>query len=254
MWQNSMLRLGKLLNPGHKKSTNTKYKYAIRFISKNEQCLRADSMANKLLDNTNKAFWKEVKHINNCKPSVPYSVDGVSSSTAIAELWRSHYSKLFNSAQTNSYKVANVENIGMIKSPEIFQAIKNLSANKTTGMDSISAEHLKFASTRLCPLLALCFTALMVHGFLPDSMTTVLLGPVIKDKAGKVGSSDNYRPIALANILFKVVEQILFERIIISTNNQFGFKPRHGTDMCIYVLKELLSNYKRKTHLCSCVS
>ena len=138
----------------------------------------------------------------------------------------------------------------MIKSHEISQAIEKLSINKTTGMDSISAEHLKFASARLCTLLALCFTAFVVHGFLPDSMMTVVLVPVIKDKAGKVGSSDNYRPIALANILSKVVEQIILERIneqIISTDNKFGFKLRHGTDMCIYVLKELLSNYKRKS-------
>ena len=112
-------------------------------------------------------------------------------------------------------------------------------------MDYISAEHLTFASSRLCTLLALRFTALIVHGFLPDSMMTVQLVPVVNDKVGKVGSSEKYRPIALANILSKVVEQILLERInelIISTDNQFGFKQRHGTDMCIYVLQELLSN------------
>ena len=76
-----------------KKSTNTKYKYAICFISKNEQSLRADSMAKKPLNNTNKDFWKEVKRINNCKPSLPYTVDGVSGARAIAELWQRHYSK-----------------------------------------------------------------------------------------------------------------------------------------------------------------
>lgn len=107
-------------------------------------------------------------------------------------------------------------------------------------MDSLSAEHLKFASSRLTPLLTLCFTAFMVHGYLPDSMMTVLLVPVVKDKAGKVCSSDNYRPIALASVLCKVVEQILLESVntlIISAENQFGFKPKHSTDMCMYVLK-----------------
>ncbi len=80
-------------------------------------------------------------------------------------------------------------------------------------------------------------------------MMTVLLVPVVKDKAGKVSSSDNYRPIALASVLSKVVEHILLERVntlICSSENQFGFKPKHGTDMRIYVLKELLSDYKRK--------
>ena len=132
-------------------------------------------------------FIRLVKHINNCKPSLPYTVDGVSGASAINELWRRHYSKLFNCVQTNGYQVANVENIDMITTHEVSQAIKNISDNKTTGMDYISAEHLKFASSRLCTLLALCFNALIVHGFLPDSMMTVQLVPLVKDKAGTVG-------------------------------------------------------------------
>jgi len=43
----------------------------------------------------------------------------------------------------------------------------------------------------------------MIHEMLPDSMLAVTLVPVIKDKAGKVGSVENYRPIALASVLSK---------------------------------------------------
>ena len=49
----------------------------------------------------------------------------------------------------------------------------------------------------------------MTHGTLPDSMLSVVLVPVIKDKSGKVGSIDNYRPIALASILSKVLEKLV---------------------------------------------
>lgn len=80
-------------------------------------------------------------------------------------------------------------------------------------MDSISAEHLKLASPRLDPLLALSFASFLVHICLPDSIMSVLLVPVIKDKAGKVSSLDNYRPIALASVPSKVIELILLERI-----------------------------------------
>jgi len=45
----------------------------------------------------------------------------------------------------------------------------------------------------------------MTHGMLPESMLSVTLVPVVKDKAGKVGSLDNYRPIALASVLSKAV-------------------------------------------------
>uniref|UniRef100_A0AAZ1XJK6 Reverse transcriptase domain-containing protein n=1 Tax=Oreochromis aureus TaxID=47969 RepID=A0AAZ1XJK6_OREAU len=71
----------------------------------------------------------------------------------------------------------------------------------------------------------------------------------MKDKAAKVSCLDNYRPIALASILSKVLERILFDRVsvfISSLDNQFGFKPKHGTDMCIYALKEIVSLYRAK--------
>lgn len=70
-------------------------------------------------------------------------------------------------------------------------------------------------------------------------MISVLLLPLIKDKSGKVGSSNNYKPTALASVLSTVFESILLnriEKIITSTDNQFGFKAKHGTDMAIYPL------------------
>ena len=114
-------------------------------------------------------------------------------------------------------------------------------------MDNITAEHLKLASPRLNALLSICFTGMLTHGTLPDSMLSVTLVPVIKDKAGKVGSMDNYRPIALASTLSKVLERMLLDRIsdfIFTTENQFGYKAKHSTDMCIYALKEAVELYK----------
>ena len=82
----------------------------------------------------------------------------------------------------------------------------------------------------------MCISALFIHGFLPDSMLSVVLVPVIKDKCRKINDSDNYRPIALASVISKVVEKILLTRmsdLLITTCNQFGFKSKLGTDTCI---------------------
>ena len=114
-----------------------------------------------------------------------------------------------------------------------------LADNKACGMDKITAEHLKRASSTLYPLLSICFTGFLVHGILPDSILSVLLVPVIKDKAGKINSSENYWPIALASILSKVLERTILgrlEQFILTSDNQFGFKPKHGTDICILAL------------------
>ena len=95
----------------------------------------------------------------------------------------------------------------------------------------------------------MCFTSFISHGFPPESMLSVVLVPVIKDKSGKISSKVNYRPIALASVISKlVVEVIMLDKIemYMNTNaNQFGFKRKHGIDQCIYVLKEIIDLYRR---------
>ncbi len=71
--------------------------------------------------------------------------------------------------------------------------------------------------------------------------------PVIKEKTGKINSKANYRPIALTSIISKVFENILLYRLedyVLPNANQFGFKSKHGTDMCIYALKEIVLKYR----------
>ena len=89
---------------------------------------------------------------------------------------------------------------------EVKQAIKNLDCNKSCGLDGIAAEHLQNSSDSVLPLFSMCLTALLIHGFLPERMLSVVLVPVIKDKNGKINSKDNYRPIALASIISKAFE------------------------------------------------
>ena len=83
---------------------------------------------------------------------------------------------------------------------------------------------------------------------------SIVLVPIIKNKAGNVNSKNNYCPIALASVLSKLIEYIMLNRmddLLTTTYNQFGFKKYHGTDQCVYLLKEALSIYKS---LNSCVS
>lgn len=197
----------------HKKSTTARYKYAVRFICKNEQAMRADSLAKKLSHNNVIGFWKEVKALNNSKTSLPCTMEGISRTDNIADLWRQHYNVLFNDINSDVYRVGSLasnELVG-VTPYQVCEAVKKLSNNKASGLDQITAEHFKFASPRIFPLLSICFTGFLTHGILPDSMLSVLLVPVIKDKAGKLCNIDNYRPIALANIVSKVLETILLD-------------------------------------------
>ena len=135
-------------------------------------------------------------------------------------------------------------------------AIKGLCKNKLFGRDEIYAEHLKYAPKRLPQILSILFSSMISHGYIPTMMLEVVLVPVIKDKTKNINSKDNYRPIALASVVSKVLESILLEKMenyLTTAQNQFGFKKKLGTDQCIYVVKEVIDYFrKRNTTVFTC--
>ena len=76
MWKNAgRLRQGPLSDM--KNRAKARFKGAMRFIRSNEDALRKESLAKMLLCKNDKAFWKEIKLMNNCNLSLPNVVDGV---------------------------------------------------------------------------------------------------------------------------------------------------------------------------------
>ena len=204
--------------------------------------MRKESMAKKLSDKKIKEFWKEVSATNNCKTPLPDNIEEANGANEIVELWQNHFQAIFNCIKSKVEISKKLElNIPfaeiVVDVNMVIEAINELGLNKSAGMDGITAEHLKYASKELPYLLSMCITSCFSHGYLPESMLSVIIAPVIKDKAGNINAKDNYRPIALASIISKVVEIIMLNRMethLITQHNQFGFKKKHGTDQCIF--------------------
>ena len=66
---------------------------------KNEQTLRADSLARRLQSRDMRTFWKEVKTCNGGLVPTTDRVDGISGGDNIAKMWRDYYNELFNSGK-----------------------------------------------------------------------------------------------------------------------------------------------------------
>ena len=136
----------------------------------------------------------------------------------------------------------------VVTSSEIHDYIKSINNTHSPGPDGIFAQHLKLGPPLLCLMLAKCFTTFFIHGSLPLKMLDVHLVPVVKDNRGKLSLTDNYRPIAKASCISKLLELCILNRIecyIKVTENQFGFRKGLGTDSCIYVLKEIINKFKQ---------
>ena len=99
----------------------------------------------------------------------------------------------------------------------------------------------------IIPLLSMCFTSLFVHGILPESMISVILVSIVKNKSANICSKSNYRPFALVSIVSKIFEKLIYDHTAYSLttcSNHFGFKAKHSKDMCIYAFKEAVLKYR----------
>ena len=132
----------------------------------------------------------------------------------------------------------------------LIRYIRNLEFGKSAGPDGICAEALKCALDQLFELLFLCFTLFLSHVHLPQKLIQITIVPIIKNKCGSISSSNNYRPIALATIISKLLESILLmkcEEYLCTSANQFGYKKAHGSELCIYTLREYIELYRKRS-------
>ena len=69
----------------------------MKFLRKNVDQLRSQSMLVKLQRGECNDFWKEIKALNHMKESLPQTVGGTSGESSIANLWKNHFSAIANS-------------------------------------------------------------------------------------------------------------------------------------------------------------
>ena len=142
-----------------------------------------------------------------------------------------HAELLWNPLVTTAY-----DNGMCVTVDEVAPIISQLGIGTAAGCDSLCSDSLKHADGRLYILLSMLFTVVFSHGIVPDTMII----PIVKHKCGDVTDKNNYRPIATAIVLSKCLEMLILKRCIKylnTTDNQFGFKENHSTDMCVYLLK-----------------
>ena len=78
---------------------------------------------------------------------------------------------------------------------------------------------------------------------------TVLLIPLLKSITKDPTLKSNYRPIAIANQASKILEMVVLDIIrhsLDTSEYQFGFKAKLGTEICIYSLKKTIDYYYSK--------
>ena len=76
-------------------------------------------------------------------------------------------------------------------------------------------------------------------------MTTSII-PIFKNKNSDTSAKNNYRPIAIVTALsniFRLCLAPIMDAHLVTNDNQFGFKQKHSTDLCIYTVKSIIQYY-----------
>ena len=234
--------------------SRAQFKYALRFCKKNKELIESNKIASKLLSKNTIEFWQELNKINADKKVISNNIDGLATEHEIGEYWKDHYCKIFNSVpnsrvEMEHIKIRNGEQFKYFSCSEVIEAINSVNKGKSPDRTGLSIEHILYAHEKVHSLITMCFNAMFKHSFMPEACMDTIISPIVKDKTKNITDSKNYRPIAIASTMSKILEKCMLKRIqehIYTEHNQFGFKQKHGTDLCNMVLKEAIRSYKSK--------
>ena len=230
-------------------SSRARFKLKFRDCLRNEDSMKADAIALKFRNKEQGEFWRKFNALNIKKAPLAYTVNCCTGSSDIAEMWRKHFMGPFNSVNNSTHReyvmdrLSEEYDIQNISPDDIENVLKQLKMGKSAGADHIHAEHLIHASDRLTVLLSILCTSILKHGYIPSGMLDTTLTPIVKTKTGDVTDKNNYRPIAVATSMSKVMELLILSKtecFLNTSDNQFGFKKKHGTDMCIHAFRQTI--------------
>ena len=131
----------------------------------------------------------------------------------IANLRKNYFSSMANSVGSTDNRDQVMNSLGtvtgnndVINVHKLRQIVKGLKNNKAFGNDGIPSEVNKFATERLLTMMSIFLSGCMLTGMLPSTLMHVVIIPLLKCKSKDPADVNNYRPIAIATALSKVLE------------------------------------------------
>ena len=225
---------------------------------------------NRLILNSNNKMattWKIINHENgkssHSNKTVPLRIENkeVTNQNKIANMFNNYFLSIAVTLTSGNNKHTNIKEPNPISyllnsfhqpfpkmkwdyasTYEIGQIIKSLKSKNSSGYDEISTRILKLSAPYiLSPLTHIC-NRILNTGIFPDRLKYAIIKPILK-KGGDDQNISNYRPISLLTAFSKVIEKLMYNRLIdhitshsILANEQFGFRTNHSTQQATFLL------------------
>jgi hypothetical protein len=243
--------------------TSAAYHYAIRAVKRDQDKIINERIAVSILQNSSRDFWAEIKRIRSNKSGASRIVDGQANCVNIAKLFATKYRDLYTSVpydinemrcicneietQLSDSETSALEEC-LFTTHDLKYAVSRLAAHKNDGGTGLTSDHIINAGLDCLTHIALLFTAIAIHGTVPDTFLYSTIVPIPKGRNANASDSSNFRGITLSSIFGKMFDNIVLNRYrdrLLSSELQFGFKTSSSTNLCTMVLKESLAYYAR---------
>ena len=186
----------------------------------------------------------------------PGSIDNESNPQMIANNFSDMYRRILDKFQRGCSSVENVKNNlrehqykienGRISKSVVREAIKLLKCS--IGFDNIHSNHLKVCTDMYIEVLAMLLSSFIAHEYSPDNLLKGIINPTVKDRFKSLSSSDNYRPVMVSSVFFKLFEYCLLfkmKEFVKLNDRQHGFREKYSTSTACMVLKETVFEYTK---------
>ena len=128
---------------------------------------------------------------------------------------------------------------------ELVAIVKKLN-NVGAGVDNINSKLFKLSYQSIIKYLVHFFNSCLRTGTFPSALKMAIIKPIFK--GGDTQLTNNYRPISLLPIMSKILEKLIYRRLIefvdendIIHAHQFGFQKNKTTYMPILLLQDIIT-------------
>ena len=247
------------------------YKNKLNKLLKESERMYYQDMFENYRDNM-KQTWNLIKRIiNKNRKSITINTNQhagktVTDSTEIANVFNNFFTNVgtdlakkipFTNKLPSSFlkdKMYNSMVLEQVAPDELDKIIHGLK-NSAVGHDDVDAGHLKAAYQFIkIPLLHICNQSFL-QGIFPSDLKIARVIPLFK--AGDSMKVNNYRPVSILPVLSKVLERLMYNRLINFLNKhkilyeyQFGFRKLHSTYMALIAAQEFICNASQNGEYC----
>ena len=227
-----------------------------------ERILKSNNKSKTTWDIINELFGKQ--HMTHDTKKLTIDGNNLTNQQSIADAFNKYFSFIVD--KTNSHGIG-IKNHGKLcaynylvqqggdsplvftptSTQEIISIIKSLNMKNSFGYDEISTKILKIRTNFICSPLTYIFNKSVSTGIFPERLKYSIVKPF--HKKGTKTDPSNYRPISMLTAFSKVLEKVLYSRLMdyLNSNNllnskQFGFRKSYQRTMQYFKLTHEILN------------